>query len=194
MLLGKKLLGCYPVVAVLSVVVVAAQNGGPRREPDVPYVPTTEAAVQAMLKLAEVKKTDVVYDLGCGDGRIVISAAKDLGARGVGIDINPVRIGEAKENARKAGVEKLVRFEENDLFEADIHEATVVTLFLLPHINLKLRPKLLQDLKPGTRIVSNTFDMGDWKPEKEAIVPDTDEQSYLSHKLYFWIVPSPAGK
>jgi SAM-dependent methyltransferase len=194
MLLGKKLLGCYPVVAVLSVVVVAAQNGGPRREPDVPYVPTTEAAVQAMLKLAEVKKTDVVYDLGCGDGRIVISAAKDLGARGVGIDINPVRIGEAKENARKAGVEKLVRFEENDLFEADIHEATVVTLFLLPHINLKLRPKLLHDLKPGTRIVSNTFDMGDWKPEKEAIVPDTDEQSYLSHKLYFWIVPSPAGK
>jgi len=194
MLLGKKLLGCYPVVAVLSVVVVAAQNGGPRREPDVPYVPTTEAAVQAMLKLAEVKKTDVVYDLGCGDGRIVISAAKELGARGVGIDINPVRIGEAKENARKAGVEKLVRFEENDLFEADIHEATVVTLFLLPHINLKLRPKLLHDLKPGTRIVSNTFDMGDWKPEKEAIVPDTDEQSYLSHKLYFWIVPSPAGK
>ena len=194
MLLGKKLLGCYPVVAVLSVVVVAAQNGGPRREPDVPYVPTTEAAVQAMLKLAEVKKTDVVYDLGCGDGRIVISAAKDLGARGVGIDINPVRIGEAKENARKAGVEKLVRFEENDLFEADIHEATVVTLFLLPHINLKLRPKLLHDLKPGTRIVSNTFDMGDWKPEKEAIVPDTDEQSYLSHKLYFWIVPAPAEK
>jgi SAM-dependent methyltransferase len=194
MLFGKKLLSSYPVVAVLSVVVVAAQNGGPRREPDVPYVPTTEAAVQAMLKLAEVKKTDVVYDLGCGDGRIVISAAKDLGARGVGIDINPVRIGEAKENARKAGVEKLVRFEENDLFEADIHEATVVTLFLLPHINLKLRPKLLHDLKPGTRIVSNTFDMGDWKPEKEAIVPDTDEQSYLSHKLYFWIVPSPAGK
>jgi SAM-dependent methyltransferase len=194
MLLGKKLLSCYPVVAVLSVAVVAAQSAAPRREPDVPYVPTTEAAVQAMLKLAEVKKTDVVYDLGCGDGRIVISAAKDLGARGVGIDINPVRIGEAKENARKAGVEKLVRFEENDLFEADIHEATVVTLFLLPHINLKLRPKLLHDLKPGTRIVSNTFDMGDWKPEKEAIVPDTDEQSYLSHKLYFWIVPSPAGK
>ena len=194
MLLGKKLLSSYPVVAVLSVVVVAAQSAGPRREPDVPYVPTTEAAVQAMLKLAEVKKTDVVYDLGCGDGRIVISAAKDIGARGVGIDINPVRIGEAKENARKAGVEKLVRFEENDLFEADIHEATVVTLFLLPHINLKLRPKLLKDLKPGTRIVSNTFDMGDWKPEKEAIVPDTDDQSYLSHKLYFWIVPSPAGK
>jgi SAM-dependent methyltransferase len=194
MLLRQSLLNTYPVVAVLSVAMAAAQSAAPRREPDVPYVPTTEAAVQAMLKLADVKKTDVVYDLGCGDGRIVITAAKNLGARGVGIDINPVRIGEAKENAKKAGVEKLVRFEENDLFEADIHEATVVTLFLLPHINLKLRPKLLRDLKPGTRIVSNTFDMGDWKPEKEAIVPDTDDDSYLSHKLYFWIVPAPAGK
>ena len=91
-------------------------------------------------------------------------------------------------------MEKLVRFEENDLFQADIHEATVVTLFLLPHINLKLRPKLLQDLKPGTRVVSNTFDMGDWKPEKEFIVPDTEVDSYLSHRLYLWIVPAPSGK
>src|SRR6478672_2737041 len=123
-----------------AVATVLAQNGAPKREPDVPYVPTTETAVQAMLKLGEVKKTDVVYDLGCGDGRIVITAAKELGARGVGIDINPVRIGEAKENAKKAGVEKLVRFEENDLFDAKIGEATVVTLFLLPNINLKLRP------------------------------------------------------
>ena len=184
----------YPVAAALSMVVLSAQTSAPRREPDVPYVPTTEAAVQAMLKLGEVKKADVVYDLGCGDGRIVITAAKDIGARGVGIDINPVRVGEAKENARKAGVENLVRFEENDLFEADIHEATVVTLFLLPHINLKLRPKLLHDLKPGTRIVSNTFDMGDWKPEKEFIVPDTEVDSFLSHKLYLWIVPGTAAK
>jgi SAM-dependent methyltransferase len=193
MFLRKKLIS-YPVAAALSVIVLTAQTGTPRREPDVPYVPTTEAAVQAMLKLGEVKQTDVVYDLGCGDGRIVIAAAKNLGARGVGIDINPVRIGEAKENARKAGVEKLVRFEENDLFEADIHEATVVTLFLLPHINLKLRPKLLHDLKPGTRIVSNTFDMGDWKPEKEFIVPDTEVDSFLSHKLFLWIVPASAAK
>lgn len=194
MLLRKSILNSYLVVAALSAAMAAAQSAAPRREPDVPYVPTTEAAVEAMLKLADVKKTDVVYDLGCGDGRIVITAAKNLGARGVGIDINPVRIGEAKENAKKAGVEKLVRFEENDLFEADIKEATVVTLFLLPHINLKLRPKLLQDLKPGTRVVSNTFDMGDWKPEKEAVVPDTDDSSYLSHKLFFWIVPPAAGK
>src|SRR5579859_3719340 len=128
---------------------------------------TTEQAVKAMLKLADVKKTDIVYDLGCGDGRIVIAAAKEYVAHGVGIDINPERIQEAEENAKKAGVEKLVRFEENDLFEADIREATVVTLFLLNSVNLKLRPKLLRDLKPGTRVVSNTFNMGDWKPDKE---------------------------
>jgi SAM-dependent methyltransferase len=182
------------VLAVLSAANVVAQSAAPRREPDVPYVPTTETAVQAMLKLGDVKKTDVVYDLGCGDGRIVIAAAKSYGARGVGIDINPVRIGEAKENAKKAGVENLVRFEENDLFDAKIGEATVVTLFLLPNINLKLRPKLLADLKPGTRVVSNTFDMGDWKPEKEFIVPDTDVDTYLSHRLYLWIVPAQAGK
>ena len=195
MLFGKSRVNAHLMVAaILSVATVVAQNGAPRREPDVPYVPTTETAVQAMLKLGEVKKTDVVYDLGCGDGRIVIAAAKNYGARGVGIDINPVRINEAKENAKKAGVEKLARFEENDLFEAKIGEATVVTLFLLPNINLKLRPKLLQDLKPGTRVVSNTFDMGDWKPEKEFIVPDTEVDTYLSHRLYLWIVPSPASK
>jgi ribosomal protein L11 methylase PrmA len=125
-----------------------------------------------MLKLADVKPSDTVYDLGCGDGRIVIAAAKEYGAHGVGIDINPERIAEAKDNAKKAGVENLVHFEENDLFDADIHEASVVTLFLLSSVNLKLRPKLLKDLKPGTRIVSNTFDMGDWKPEQELMVGD----------------------
>ena len=194
MLFAKSRVNSPLIVAVLAAATLSAQSAAPRREPDVPYVPTTEAAVQAMLKLGDVKKSDVVYDLGCGDGRIVIAAAKSYGARGVGIDINPVRIGEAKENAKKAGVEKLVRFEENDLFEAKIGEATVVTLFLLPNINLKLRPKLLQDLKPGTRVVSNTFDMGDWKPEKEFIVPDTDVDTYLSHRLYLWIVPAQAGK
>src|SRR5437763_9696618 len=145
-----------------------------------------------MLKLANVSKNDIVYDLGCGDGRIVIAAAKTYGTRAVGIDINPVRIAEAKENAKKAGVESLVRFEENDLFEADIHEATVVTLFLLPNVNLKLRPKLLQDLKPGTRVVSNTFDMGDWKPDKEFTVGSDsgDDDTYLSRKLFLWTVPA----
>ena len=180
------------VAATLFATAAAAQNAKPRREPDVPFVPTTEAAVAAMLKLADVKKTDVVYDLGCGDGRIVIAAAKTYGAHAVGIDINPVRLAEAAENLKKAGpdVAKLVRFEENDLFQADIHEATVVTLFLLSSVNLKLRPKLLADLKPGTRVVSNTFDMGDWKPEKEFIVGIPDEESYLSHKLFLWIVPA----
>jgi SAM-dependent methyltransferase len=182
------------VAAALAVAYAAAQSNTPPRTPDVPYVPTTDEAVQAMLKLADVKKTDIVYDLGCGDGRIVVAAAKTFGAHGVGVDINPVRIAEAKENAKKAGVENLVRFEENDLFQADIHEATVVTLFLLPHINLKLRPKLLQDLKPGTRIVSNTFDMGDWKPEKTATVGNQDEAVFLSHKLFFWVVPAHAEK
>jgi ubiquinone/menaquinone biosynthesis C-methylase UbiE len=121
-----------------------------------------------------------------------VAAAKNFGAHAVGIDINPVRIAEAKENARKAGVENLVRFEENDLFEADFHEATVVTLFLLTDLNLKLRPKLLEQLKPGTRVVSNTFEMGDWKPEKEATVgSDTEEySSYLSKNLFLWTIPA----
>lgn len=166
-----------------------AKTAAPKREPDVPYVPTTDQAVVEMLKLAAVKKGDIVYDLGCGDGRIVIAAARDFGARGVGIDINPVRIKEAKENAAKAKVESLVRFEENDLFQADFHEATVVTLFLLPAINLKLRPRLLEQLRPGTRVVSNTFDMGDWKADKESRVDDLDEETGLSTHFYLWVVP-----
>jgi len=182
------------VAATVLTVTLAAQTPQPKRAPDVPFVPTTDQAVDAMLKLAGVKKTDVVYDLGCGDGRIVVAAAKTYGAHAVGIDINPVRIAEARENAKKAGVENLVRFEENDLFEADIRPATVVTLFLLPNVNLKLRPKLLQDLKPGTRIVSNTFDMGDWKAEKEVTVGDNDEQTYLSHRLFLWTVPAHSEK
>lgn len=160
-----------------------------RRPPDVPYVPTSEAAVQAMLKLASVKNTDVVYDLGCGDGRIVIAAARDFGARGVGIDIDPERIREANTNARIAGVENRVRFEEKDLFTADIHDATVVTLFLLSSVNRRLRPKLLRELKPGTRVVSNTFDMGDWKPDEQTTVEGTPEDSLFSRKLYLWIIP-----
>jgi len=139
-----------------------------------------------------VKSSDVVYDLGCGDGRIVVAAAKTFGARGVGIDIDPARIAEANANAKKAGVEKLVRFEETDLFQADIHEASVVTLFLLSSVNLKLRPKLLSDLKPGTRIVSNTFDMGDWQPAKELDLGGS-EDNYFSRKLFMWIVPERGG-
>ena len=160
----------------------------PKRKPDVPYVPTTEPAVEAMMKLGEVTKDDILYDLGCGDGRLVIAAAK-RGARGVGIDINPDRIKEARENAKKAGVEDRVKFVEADLFEADIREATVVTLFLLPDVNLKLKPKLMRDLKPGTRLVSNTFDMGDWKAEKQSNIDFNDEENYLSSTFFLWRIP-----
>jgi ribosomal protein L11 methylase PrmA len=134
---------------------------------DSPYVPTEHNVAEGMLKLAGVKATDVVYDLGCGDGRLVIMAAKNFGARGVGVDIDPVRIQEARANAKLYKVENLVRFEESDLFTADLHSATVVILYLLPHSNLRLRPKLLSDLKPGTRVVAHSFNMGEWEPEKE---------------------------
>ena len=196
MLLPKSFSRTTFIAALLSATLaIAQQNAQPQRQPDVPYVPTTDEAVDAMLKLAEVKKTDVVYDLGCGDGRIVIAAAKNFGARGVGIDINPVRIAEARENAKKPGVENFVTFIEKHLFEAYVHEATVVSLLLLSSVDLKLRPKLVKELNPGTRIVSNTFDMGDWKPDKEAIVGSPDEDdSYLSKKLFFWLVPARAGK
>jgi SAM-dependent methyltransferase len=159
---------------------LAAQSR-PRRAPDVRYEPSTPAIVDAMLKLGEVKKGDVVYDLGCGDGRIVITAAEKFGVRGVGIDIDPERIREARENAKKAGVTKLVEFRNEDLFESDIKQATVVMLYLFPWVNLKLRPKLLSDLKPGTRVVSHSHDMGDWKPEKE-IEADGD-------MIYLWRIP-----
>lgn len=175
------------ILLVTGAAALPAQNAAIKpRDPDVPFVPTTPEAVEAMLKLGEVKKTDVLYDLGCGDGRIVIAAAKSFGTRGVGIDIDPQRIREARENAKRAGVESLVRFEEKDLFEADFSEATVVTLFLLPRINLKLKPKLLEQLKPGTRVVSNTFDMGEWKAEKESSVDNEDFDTGLSRKFFRW--------
>jgi len=149
---------------------------------DVPYVPSPNAVVDGMLKLAKVTSSDVVFDLGCGDGRIVISAAKDYGSKGVGVDINPDRVQEARANAKKAGVEDRVRFEENDLFKADIRNATVVTLYLLPDVNMRLRPKLLHDLKPGTRVVSHSFDMDDWKPDEEAVID--------GRHIYLWTVPA----
>jgi precorrin-6B methylase 2 len=160
----------------------------PKRTPDVPYVPTPQTVVEAMLKLGEVKKGDVLYDLGSGDGRIVITAAKMFGVKGTGIDINPERIEEAVANAKTEKVTDRVRFLNQDLFEANISDATVVTLYLLPSINLKLRPKLWRDLKPGTRIVSHSFDMGDWEPEKRIEVD--------GRYLYLWRVPAhpPATK
>ena len=140
--------------AILALAPLTAAGQDVQRQPDVPYVPTPEDVVEAMLKLANVTKNDVVYDLGCGDGRIVITAAQKYGARGVGVDINPERIQDSNANAKKAGVTDRVKFVQQDLFETDFREATVVMLYLLPDVNLRLRPKLLSELKPGTRIVS----------------------------------------
>jgi SAM-dependent methyltransferase len=170
---------------LLSAGAVAAPQFGSSGTLDVPYVPTRPELVEQMLKLANVKKTDVVYDLGCGDGRIVIMAAQKFGARAVGVDADPERIKEANANAEKAGVADRVKFVEGNLFNADIHDATVVTLYLLPDVNMRLRPKLLKDLKPGTRIVSHSFDMGDWKPDREIEVEGS--------RLYLWTVPAPGA-
>ena len=140
----------------------------------VPYVPTTPAIVDAMLKLANVSKTDVVYDLGCGDGRIVIAAAKQFGARGVGVDIDPDLIAQARANAKAAGVEHLVTFRVEDFFVTDVKNATVVTLYLLPSVNRRLIPKLRGDLKPGARVVSNSFDMGaEWPADTRVPIENT---------------------
>jgi SAM-dependent methyltransferase len=152
-----------------------------RRSPDVIFVPTPNEVVDKMLELAKVTPKDIVYDLGCGDGRIVITAAQKYGVRAVGIDIDPKRIAEATANAKSAKVTDKVRFIEGDLFEADIGEATVVTLYLLTRLNEKLKPKLMKDLKPGTRVVSHAFDMGDWKPEQTAQV--------ASSTVYLWRIP-----
>jgi SAM-dependent methyltransferase len=133
---------------------------------NVPYVVTPPEVVEAMLNLAQVKAGDFVVDLGCGDGRIVIMAAQKFGARGKGVDFNPKRIREARENARKARVTARVVFVRGDFFDADIHEATVVALYLLPDINVKLRPKLVNELQPGARIVSHSFGMGGWEPDR----------------------------
>ena len=159
-----------------------AQATAKLREPDVIYVPTPPAVVEAMLNVAAVKSTDIVYDLGSGDGRIPITAAQKFGARGIGIDINPERIKEANANAVKAGVTDKVKFMNADLFETNISEATVVTLYLLPTLNEKLRPKLLRELKPGTRIVSHAFRMGDWQPEKTLNVD--------GREVFYWTIPA----
>lgn len=151
--------------------------------PAVPYVPTPENVVMGMLELAKVGRDDIVYDLGSGDGRLVITAAQKFGAkRGVGIEINPGLVSKSNENARQAGVSDRVRFLQQDLFRADFREATVVTLYLLPRINLELRPKLLSELKPGSRVVSHAFSMGDWQPDERITVDD--------RTAYLWIIPA----
>jgi len=168
-------------LAILGAVVAPVSAQTPLRTPDVIFVPTPQEVVDAMLKLAKVTKSDVIYDLGSGDGRIPITAAKTYGARAVGIDIDPVRIKEAGENLKTAGVGDRVKFLNQDLFTTDISEATVVTLYLLPSLNLKLLPKLNKELKPGTRIVSHAFEMGTAKP--------LETLNVNGRTVYFWTIP-----
>lgn len=159
----------------------SAQSTASQPKLDVPYVPTDPAVVSKMLDMADVKSGDKLYDLGCGDGRIVITAAKARGATGVGIDLDPQRIAEARQHAQQAGVTDKVEFRQGDLLKADFSDADVVTLYLLPSVNLQLRPQLWRQLKPGTRVVSHDFDMGpDWPPEQKAVIGGA--------KIYRWTI------
>jgi len=160
------------------------------RAPDVPYEPTPHTVVAQILQLGAVREGDVVYDLGCGDGRIVIAAVKEKGARGVCVDIDPQRIREARANAASAGVLERIRFLEQDLFATDIAEATVVVLFLWPEVNLKLRPKLWRELRPGTRVISYVHDMADWAPQQTQTV----QGRYGERELYLWTIAAPQVK
>lgn len=180
------MLGLLPL-SLLALGSCCAQEGArppetQRGELVVPFVRTHERLVHQMLDLGAVTGNDVLYDLGCGDGRIVITAAAERGTRGVGVDIDPKRIAESRENARKAGVTARVRFFEQDLFETDVREATVVMLYLLPEVNLKLRPMLLRDLQPGTRLVSHEFDMREWRPDRTVEVGGST--------MYLWVIPA----
>jgi hypothetical protein len=148
---------------------------------DVPYVPTPQSVVDKMLDMANVTGEDYLIDLGSGDGRIPIAAATRFGTRGMGVDIDPARVHEAKANAVNARVADKVEFRKQDLFETDLGQATVLTMYLLPRVNLQLRPRILSKLKPGTRVVSHSFDMGDWKPDQKITVD--------GRKIYLWIVP-----
>jgi len=173
----------FLLMLMLMAVAAPASTQTQLRPPDVIFVPTPQDVVDAMLKVAKVTKNDVVYDLGSGDGRIPITAAKTYGARGVGIDIDPQRIKEANENLKNAGVGDRVKFLNQDLFTTDISEATVVTLYLLPSLNLKVLPKLNKELKPGTRVVSHAFDMGTSKP--------LETLNVNGRTVYYWTIPIP---
>jgi predicted RNA methylase len=178
---ARRIVLSLAILAALVIPAAAQQPPTPLRSPDVIFVPTPQEVVDAMLKLAKVTKNDVVYDLGSGDGRIPITAAKTYGARGVGIDIDPTRIKEAMENLKTSGMADRVKFLNQDLFTTDISEATVVTLYLLPTLNLKLLPKLNKELKPGTRVVSHAFEMGEIKP--------IETLNVNGRTVYFWTTP-----
>ena len=176
------------VWAMAALPLLAGRDKEPEPELDVPYVPTHRQAVNEMLKLAKVTSDDFVIDLGCGDGRIVIAAARDYKARALGIDLDPRRIRESNRNAKKAKVTDMVEFRKGDALQTDVRQASVVTLFLLESVNVRLRPRLFAQLKPGTRVVSNSFNMRDWKPDKQISHPKA-----FSNVIYFWAIPAHVG-
>lgn len=180
---GRAVLG-----AVMALWMTVASGAA---EPSVPYVPTPQEVVERMLEIAKVGPQDYLIDLGSGDGRIVVTAAKQRGARGFGVDLNPVRIKESIENAATAGVSDRVTFQQRNLFETDLSDATVITMYLLPRVNLDLRPKLLE-LKPGTRVVSHDFSMDDWKPDTHAKIEVKDKYGAAGgvSDVYFWVIPA----
>lgn len=157
-----------------------SQPSAPR--PDIAYIPTPYDAVEAMLTLAQVGPDDVLYDLGCGDGRLLIEAARRWGTRGVGIDIDPACLQLAQQRVQAAGVDHLITLQAGNLYESDVSDATVIALYLLPHLNVRLLPRLLQQLRPGARIVSHQFDMGDWEPDQMLQLPASEEES----TIYVW--------
>lgn len=179
----------FLVGAITAAAAGCEPTEAPSRAPDVPYDPTPHHIVAEMVKLAQIGPQDVVYDLGCGDGRIVIAAAKERGARGVCVDIDPQRIRESRANAQRSGVAERIVFLTQDLFETDLADATVVTLFLWPEVNLKLCPKLWRELKPGTRVVSYIHSMGRWRPQDALNV----EGARGPRKLFLWVMPELAG-
>jgi SAM-dependent methyltransferase len=179
------------VLAILALVILAPHSWGQGTEkPKVGYWPTPQEVVDKMLDMAKVSKNDVVYDLGCGDGRIVVTAGKKYGAKAVGVDIDPVRVQEALARVKAAKVEGLVTIRKEDMFKTDLTGASVVTLYLNDKANLALMPILKKSLKPGSRVVSQTWDMGDWKPDRTIVVDGIDEKENTRHKytLYLWII------
>lgn len=175
------LLGAATLIAVPATVQHALAQTATAPRLDVPFVPTPQPVVDKMLELAKVGKGDFLIDLGSGDGRIPVTAAKKYGVRALGVDLNPQRIKEANERAKEAGVTDLVEFRQQDLFETDLSKADVLTMYLLPSVNLKLRPKIMKEMKPGSRVVSHAFDMGDWTPEQKVTVD--------GRTVYMWTVP-----
>ena len=181
---GEQILAALFLVLLVGIPVASQES---EVHKDVPYVPTPPEVVEAMLKLGNVRGGDIHYDLGCGDGRIVIAAVRRLGVRGVCVELDPARLKWAREVAEKAGVAGLIRFVEGDLFEVPLQDATVVTLYLLRPTNLRLKPKLLRELRPGSRVVSLRFDMGNWEAER------TEQVGNPPKTIYRWTIPQPGA-